>query len=159
MGILTKNLVWKAISLAEPGVLAILNHPGATWGPKWVAIFVDGPGLAEPQSFHMGENLKGRWSSDWGKPSDYDDIAKKKLEAVSRERESTRSLVSNCPWLFEKGEFLYVGGVFHDGISVAVSGAAGTADEAIAAIIVANIRMLCFFEVEKKIKVEDEKVR
>ncbi len=159
MGILTKDLAWKAFKLAEPSILAILNHPGATWGPKWVAIYVDGPGIAEPQLFHVGDDPKHRWSSDWGAPSGYDAIAKKKLEAVSREQESTRALISNCPWLFEKGEFLYVGGDFHEGISVAVSGAEGTADEAIAAIIIVNIKMLCFLEVERKIRSGDEKVR
>ncbi len=152
MSILTFDLVKKAVLLAEPSVLKILDVKGATWGPKWVMGFVTGPGIETPINFQLGEEPKERWLSSWGDVGRFVEVAEKKLDVVIREGESTNTVVATRPWCLKEGEFLYPGGATRDGISVVASGAKGRADEAISEIILAAIRMLAFLKADKRIE-------
>jgi len=78
MRILNEELVREAIRIAESGILAILNHEGATWGPKWVWGYVEGPGLDEPVSFQFGIDISKEWDSEWGQPDRFRKVAEKK---------------------------------------------------------------------------------
>ena len=71
-----------------------------------------------------------------------------------REGGMTSDLVNVAPWLFEKGEYLYPGALMRYGIAIAVSGARGRADEAIAEIILSMITMLAYLETDQRKKRE-----
>jgi len=146
MGLLTQELVEEALELAKPSILAILNFGDTTWGPEWVAGYVDGPGLENRISFQFGKNYQEKWNQNWGSPQGFFQIAQKKLDVAKREKLSTSVVVDTRPWCLKEGEFFYPGGVYRDGISVATSGAIGRTDEAISEIILSCIRLLCFLE-------------
>ena len=151
MRILTEALVEKAIELARPTALAILGEKGTTWGPKWVSGCVKGPGLSREVAFDIGE-VSERWEPEWGVRVRFIDIARSKLRVVEREGTPTSVLIATEPWRLEEGEYLYEGGVTRNGICVAVSGAEGRADEAIAEVVVSVIVMLAFMDVSERVK-------
>ncbi len=150
MRILTGKLVDRAIALTAPGAEVILNTHGTTWALKWVAGFVMGPGLSEPIWFEFGED--GPWNSDWGKPIDFTEIARAKLNASRREGLPTSVMAATKPWLLQRNEFLYPGGTTRDGITVAISGAKGRTDEALAEILLSTIIMLAMLEVDRRVE-------
>ena len=151
MRILTNEMVDKAIALAKPSALAILNEKGTTWGPKWVSGCVKGPGLSSEVAFDFGE-ISDRWQPEWGNRVNFSDVARSKLRVVEREGIPTSVLIATKPWQLEEGEYLYEGGVVRNGICVAVSGAEGRADEAIAEIVLSAIVMLAFMDVNERVK-------
>ncbi len=151
MRILTKDLVKKAIELARPSALAILNEAGTTWGPKWVSGCVKGPGLSTEVTFDFGE-VSDRWEPEWGVQVKFIDIARTKMRVLEREGIPTSVLIATEPWRLEQGEYLYEGGVTRNGISVAVSGAEGRADEAIAEMVLSAIVMLAFMDVNDRVR-------
>ncbi len=150
MRILTEELVKRAIALTAPGAEAILNTTGTTWGLRWVAGFVMGPGLAEPIWFEFGEDE--RWNPEWGKPINFTEVARAKLNASRREGLPTSVIAATKPWLLRRREFLYPGGTTRDGITVAVSGAKGRTDEALAEILLSTIIMLAMLEVDRRVE-------
>ena len=154
MGILSRDLVNKALKLAEPSILAILNEEGLTWGPKWVVGCTTGNGLPdEGMLFQFGKDYGKEWNSaEWGNQEMFFEIAKSKLKLVMREKTASSVIASTKPWVLESGEFLYTGGYYQDGIGVAVSGALSRTDEACAKIIHVSITMLAFLEAENRIR-------
>ena len=152
MGILNKYLVRKAIWLATPSILKILEHKGATWGPKWVTGFVSIPDREEWIDFQIGED------PEWGNPDRFFEIAGKKMAVVEREGKATSVVVATRPWRLKDGEYLYPGGATRDGISVVASGAKGRADEAISEIILSAIRMLAFLKADVKVEAHEMKI-
>lgn len=154
MGILNKDLVNKALKLAEPSILAILNEDGMTWGPEWVVGYITGPGLSnESILFQFGKDYGKEWkNADWGNQELFFEIARAKLKLVMREKMPSSVIAASKPWILESGEFLYTGGYYLDGIGVAVSGAMARTDEACAKIIHICVTMLAFLEAEKRIK-------
>lgn len=154
MGILSRDLVNKALKLAEPSILAILNEEGLTWGPKWVVGCMTGPGLLnENILFQFGKDYGKEWNNaEWGNQEMFFEIAKAKLKLVMREKMASSVIASTKPWVLEGGEFLYTGGYYQDGIGAAVSGALARTDEACAKIIHVSITMLAFLEAENRIR-------
>lgn len=148
--ILTRAMLNKAYELTKPSALAILNMPGATWGPKMAVGFVTGPGIETFNDFCF--EIDEPWNPEWGNEEKFWNIARRKLELAERMRMSTSVVVGTMPWVLEVSEFLYPGGgVYENGISVAFSGAMGWADEAIAKIFLANIIMLARLETDRRI--------
>jgi len=150
MRILTEDLVEKAIELVKPGVESILNAEGTTWGPKRIQGWVIGPGLKRPISFMIG-SLED-WKKEWGEIMNFHPIALSKLAVSAREGLPTSVIVAEKPWLLKDEEYLYPGGTTRDGITVAVSGAKGRVDEAIAEMVLSAIRMLAFLEADRRIQ-------
>ena len=148
MPILTSELVKRAIELVRPGIDAILNAEGTTWGPRWVCGTVKGPQDITVH-FTFGEFPE---SEPLSSKASFYNVAQTKLEATEREQLPTSVIVTTKPWLLRGGEYLYPGGTTRDGISVAVSGAKGRTDEAIAEIVLSIVIMLAYLEMEKRIK-------
>ena len=156
MEIITKELVRRAVEFVKPAVKKILDVEDTTWGPRWVEGLVKIPGLEERLSFTLGKITK--WNPTWGETISFGRIAAAKLQVVEREGVNTSILVATKPWKLEKGEYLYSGGAVRDGICVAVSGAKGRTDEAIAEMIISAITMLAFLETEKRLKEGQEQI-
>lgn len=155
--ILTPEMLREAITLTKPSALAILKNPKAIWGPKRVAGLVKGPGIEEPVKIVF--EIKEPWNlSKWGKKDKYWKIAMAKLAVVERLHMSTTIVLATMPWMLQSGEFLYIGGVYENGISVAFSGGRGWADEAIGKHLLANIIMLAHLEAERRIEAGEEKI-
>jgi hypothetical protein len=159
MRIITRELVEKAIELAKPTIIAILNAEGTTWGPKWVIVYVKAPGIEEKITVDINADclefnwgLLDHWEDKWGKREEFFKVAASKLDVSDREKLPTSIVVATMPWLLKNGEYLYAGGSTRDGISVGVSGAKGRTDEGIAEIILSIIRMLAFLGTEKRIQ-------
>lgn len=168
MRILTKELVEKAIELVRPVAEKILNTEGTTWGPKWVRGVVKLPGLLGPLDvigFEFGDvsiddfgDVSTEWNPDWGERKNFREIAETKLETAIREDMNTSFVVATRPWQLLPGEYLYAGGATRNGISVAVSGAKGVTDEALAEMVISAIIMLALLETEKRLKEGKEQI-
>ncbi len=144
-GILTGKMIKKAINLAKPSIFAILNDPKSVWRPKYVAINIAAPGLMTRYKTDIDAETKS-WDPEWPKKKQFALIAEKKTDLSEREQASTREIIAMTPWLVQKGEYLYPGGVYCEDIIVSVSGAKGDTDEAIANIILAMIVFLSYQE-------------
>ncbi|KKQ76581.1 MAG: hypothetical protein US98_C0032G0008 [Parcubacteria group bacterium GW2011_GWC1_38_6] len=150
--IITKKLINEAIELAKPIVQAFLTAEGFTWGPKYVIGFVSTPwtGLIPFDFVAPGETKE--WNPVWGEEKDFANIAMKKLELTLRIGKNTSVVTADTPWLIRDGEYLYPGGVTQEGISVAISGAKGRTDEALAEILISIIIMLANLEADGRKK-------
>jgi len=141
----------EAINLVRPTVEKILNDKKMTWGPKWIEGFIKAPGLKYGiTDFTIGK--KTEWNLEWGEKVSFSEIAAAKMHVIEREGINSSQVVATKPWKLETGEFLYPGGACRDGICVAVSGARGRADEAIAEMIISAIVMLAFMEADQRLK-------
>lgn len=164
MRILTKELVERAVELVCPAAKEILFAEGTTWGPKWVEGRVEAPGLEEMIKFDFGEEPHRfgeparKWRREWGEEIYFGEIAEAKLRVVMREGVNASLVVATKPWLLKGGEYLYAGGVYRDGIAVAVSGAKSATDEAIAEMVVSSIVMLAMLETERRQKEGKEQI-
>ncbi|NTU66322.1 MAG: hypothetical protein HGB08_00160 [Candidatus Moranbacteria bacterium] len=154
--IITEEMVREGVRLAMPAIDAILAKEGTTWGPKLVMWCVKIPGSENDihgESF--GESARWtdkNWEEGWESTGKFLAIARKKLAVAERERIATSVVAATRPWCLEEGEFLYPGGVYCDGVSVAVSGAKGETDEAIAWLILNAILMLTNLDARKRIE-------
>ena len=156
--IITLDLVEKACNLTEVAALAILNYPGATWGPKWVAGQFFAPGLSDSYDFEFGISPNREWNNNWGEFTRFTRIAVKNLTLIMREKASSSVIVATRPWLLRQGEFLYVGGAYEDGMAAAASGAEGWANEAISRHLIINVRMLAFLETDNRIQIDFKEI-
>jgi len=156
MRILTKELVKEAIELVRPAANKILETEGLTWGPKYVEGIVRITGLGEIIAFDFGDTTpkynKKAWDPKWGEQKNFALIARAKLSVVVREGMNTSLVVATRPWKLEPGEYLYAGGATRDGISVAISGAKGWVDEALAEMVISAISMLAHLETDKRLE-------
>ena len=148
--IINESMVQTAVHLTAAAAKKLSNSKtvGAAWGPRWVDVFVNAPGLKERLQFHFGE--KTEWNPEWGKQMDFEFVASKKQQLSEREKMNTSEIAALKPWLIQDGEYLYPGGVYDSGISVGVSGAKGWADEAIGKILVAYIIMFAMLETDTR---------
>jgi hypothetical protein len=151
MMILTEAMVRGAIELVRSTAEVILGAIDTTWGPRWVEGRVKVPGVEKILKFDFGTTDR-EWNPEWGKEKYFGEIAEAKLRVVEREGVNTRIVVATRPWKLKPGEGLYSGGAVRDGICVAVSGAKGTTDEAIAEMVISVIVMLAFLETERRLQ-------
>ena len=149
MRILTEMMVTKAIEMVRPAAETILSTAGTTWGPRWVEGWVAERDLTKRISFNFGTSSRD-WNPKWGDLKDFSKIASAKLDVVWREGMSTRLVVAIQPWTLRPSEYLYSGGVIRGSICVAVSGANGATDEAIAEIVLSSIIMLAQLEADER---------
>ena len=160
MGILNGECIEVALQLSKPSILAILNDECTTWGPKWITGFATGPGLLEERiGFEFGEAPGKIWDDKWETPEKHILVAKKNIDLVIREKCSSSVIIATRPWLLDSGEFLYTGGAYCDGIAVAVAGARGRVNEAIAEIIISTVKMLVYLETDYRIRIDQMDVR
>jgi hypothetical protein len=140
--------VLRAVNLAESAVYALFDDPEFVWGPKLVAVAVDGPGLEKPVVVWVG-NQDQPWQEDWGPQEQFRGIALWKVAAALDAGMPTAMLVHNHPLLLEDGDFLYEGGVcdLSKQIGVAASGIKGRGDEAVAKIVLAIMEALAHLQV------------
>ena len=73
----------------------------------------------------------------------YEELARAKAQLCLRSGHSASDVLNNAPWLFEAGDTHIAGGVFENGLVVAVSGLAEHLDEMIAWWILSTIQGLC----------------
>lgn len=153
MSLLTEALVREAIHLALPTIERILSNDYCTWGPRGVAIVVNGKGLLGPVTHVAGDlNTDGTWSDKrTSEHWNFQQIALQKMLTASRGGAPSVDVVENKPWLLEEGDSFYQGAVAEDdGLIVAVSGAYGQTDQAIAWIIWNLIWMLCALSIRER---------
>lgn len=155
--IITEELIKAAFGLVEPTVEVILLADGTTWGPRWVEGFVSAPGTDGTVPFKFGKVTE--WNEKWGPKRDSaSEIATMKLQVTEDTGEDTSTIVAVAPWLLKNGQYLYPGGASRLGISVAVSGAKGWVDEAIANMVIDCIIMLARLEVDARIARHEMKI-
>ena len=152
--ILTERLVMQAIELARPSALAILQHPGTTWGPKYVMGSVSCPivegGIV---SFRFGD-VPEEWDTSWGDEfaeADFFEFAERKRMLAERGGGPTSQIVVDMPWLLRPGDNLYPGGTAYGGLSCGVSGATGEADELIAKLVLSMVIGLTRMEAKHRV--------
>ncbi len=146
--LITRALVEQAIEIVRPAAERLIATEGANWGPKWVEVLVNAPGI---DSFVAG--LFGEWTaweSNWGELKNFGIIAAHKLRLVEREKRSSSEIVYMTPHLLQDGELLYSGAAHHAGISVACSGIKGRADETIANMLIDVIIGLSQLEADRR---------
>ncbi len=151
-GLLTRDIVFRALDLTRPSIIAILSRDFAIWGPSWVSIYINGPGLQKPffALINAGDS-ECKWKKEWGEEKNFGVIARHKLNLAQRTGMRTSLLASQCPWVFQEGDFFYPGGVAKEknGLVVATSGARGETDEGISDIIYVTIEMLCRIKIKE----------
>lgn len=151
MQINTESLVRTAIKLSEASALTILNHPELDCNQKWIVGYAWTPELWQAiLYFKFGDYKEGTWHIPAsGMPQmDYDLTiakrnAKKALSLIKSEKECTSAVIERRPWSLQD-KFDQAAGIYEDSISVAVSGENYRVNEAIARIVVTNIRMLAY---------------
>ncbi len=153
--IITEELVRKAVELTGPNAELVLAMKETVWGPTWVEGFIWAPGLGDAIFFTLGE--KNDWQPKEEQASSHE-VAKRKLAVLVREGVPTSTVVSTQPWCLQEGEFLYAGGATRDGIFVALSGARGRVDEALAEVVISFIRMLAHMEVDRRVANKEMKI-
>ena len=145
----------KAIRLAEPIAVAILEIPGVTWGPKWVTGLILFWGELVP--FSLGEDPSVKWNDEWGSPLGDILITKERLSLIARSRmtrviaERNDSLFPDCRGCADEWESLFSGSAHCTGTDVVCIGAKGAACTAIAEIILVNIKLLTILEADQPI--------
>jgi hypothetical protein len=152
--ILTEELVNKALNAAVPTIETLLQDDLCVWGPRYVAVWVSGPDVDVIR--YIPEKVPD-WDPAWGPQIIFSEIARAKLEVADRTGMSTADTLRH-PWVLQPGDTLYEGAVVSlGGLSVAISGAKGQADDGIARLILAIIEMYCRLELrslqEQKITV------
>jgi hypothetical protein len=147
-GILTTELVKRAITLAAPSINAVLAEQDTGWGPRWVAVVVSGPGLEQRVVETVGR-VEG-WKAEWGEQKDFRGIALRKAILAERTGMPTEVAVSRMPWLLQEGDYLFQGGTGEPGgLTVTASGAHGATDEGISELVKALVVMLCRLKVKQ----------
>lgn len=148
-GILTQELVTRAIALATPSINAVLAEKDTGWGPRWVAVVVSGPGL-EGRIVELVGHIE-EWKVQWGEQRDFREIASQKASLAERTGMPTEEVVSRKPWLLQEGDFLFQGGTAGEpgGLTVTASGAHGETDEGISDMVKALLIMLCRLRVKQ----------
>ena len=148
--IISEYLVTGVVNLVAPAIRELLNSEmaGATWGPQWVDVYINAPGLEHRFVTQFGKRTE--WNPEWGEERNFGLVADKKQQLSEREKMNTSEIAALKPWLIQDGEYLYPGGVYDSGISVGVSGAKGWADEAIGKILVAYIIMFAMLETDTR---------
>lgn len=148
MAIITEEMILKAIALIRPTAQTMLRTQGLTWGPKYVEGNIRINGLPASK-FRFGTMVK--WDPKWGEIKNFAKIAQRKRAEAERGRTNTSAIVAARPWILRKGDYLYSGGAYRDGIAVGVSGSFGWVDEAIAIMLIDVIVMLAHLEVDGRV--------
>lgn len=146
---LSASLVHQAVELASPTIQAIFDTPQCIWGPKLVAIVVEGPDIAEPVITWVGD-LAQSWEEGWGDPLEFEKIARWKAATAKRHGMPTSDLINLHPLLLQAGDYMYPGGVVDASgkIGIGVSGINGRADEMIAYILASILNGLAHLAVD-----------
>lgn len=152
MNIFTIAIANEAVELVRSAAEKILLTPGTTWGPKWVEGRIRVPESEEIISFLFGDPPQ-EWDPEWGEEIDFGAIAEKELHAMIQRDANNSIAVKTKPWLLEPG----VGGAPRNGICVAICGARGDADEAMAEMVISVIEMLAFLEIDEQLQKEENK--
>ncbi len=133
--ILTKDIAQRAVAIVRPTIEGILGS-GLTDGRSNLHLVVldpdNGRSLYE-ESF--GEK------TTWQHP--YDEIALAKASLCWHNEMVGRNVQKDAPWLYERGDTRYVGGVFENGLVAAASGLQDYFDEMISWMVVYAIQALC----------------
>lgn len=162
--ILTGERVIEAVERVRPSIHVMFADKRAVWRPPYIAFVVDGPGLIQPVTGYIGNPVyKKDWDPKWGKykhSSIFTNIARRKCEAARRNGEPTSVTIALRPEKFEKGEYLYPGGVAEekDGIGVGVSGLYGYVDEWMAWWIYHAVVTLCQQEATARIAGDKKRI-
>ena len=144
-----RHVVQAAIDQLQPFAEGLLAQSWTTWGPSYVHVYVRMPGCDEDLFFTLG-NREAAVDGE-----EFFTIAHRKLEAAAREKMDTRAIVALSPWLLQPGEYYYDGGVYRDGIVVAVSGVHAAVDHMLAAMIVEMIKALMIIDRDEHIAADD----
>ena len=155
--ILTPDLLLAVIELAKPSAMAIIEMPGTTWGPKYVMGSLKFPGIDHPSGFMFGEEPTA-WRPQWGDELPMDDFrkfAEHKRQLAERGQGPTSQIVVDKPWLLERGDNLYAGGTWYDGISVGVAGINSEADELIAKLVLTMLIGVARMEARNRVNTKN----
>ena len=134
--LLTKDLAQRAVDLVRPSIEKILGSELAGGRPSlYLAVLTPGSDLL------LYEESFGEPEVTWKYP--YDDIALAKTHLCQRTGMVARNVQRDAPWLYEKGDTRYVGGVIENGLVVAASGLQDYLDEMISWMVLSAIQGLC----------------
>ncbi|MCJ7793273.1 MAG: heme-binding protein [Candidatus Marinimicrobia bacterium] len=166
--ILTEELVKRALDFLGPSIEAMIKVKEAAFGPRFIFVGVDGPGLKEPVHGFFGDQSKvtsklSDWDPKWGEyihPTTFHGLAITKCKTARRNGEPTSVTITLHPEKFEKGEYLYAGGVAEekDGVAVGVSGLHGFVDEWIAWWVYHAIVTFCQQEAVDRIEADEKQI-
>ena len=146
--IISKRLLETAIAIARPTCEELLTRGGTCWGPHWV----EGVVLFRDIEMQFSYGEREGWKKAWGDKVSFKEIARKKAEAAHREGRSSRELANFAPQLFLPGEYLYIGAVSQDGLTVATSGAKSETDEGISKIVLDTIMTFVHLVVQERLE-------
>ncbi len=145
-GLLDAGMCVKAVDMAMPSIDALMKN--GTFRQPQMCIVVGNPlipaGSMPRHEFTSNGILyeralgnKKQWKNG------YDVFAKEKAYLSWKHRMTTQQIQTLCPHLLERGDILYYGSAFYDGIVVAASGVDPFHDEMVSWWVLAAIRALC----------------
>lgn len=134
--ILTRNLVYLAVNIIRPSIVKIIRSELAGGRPNLHLVVLD-PGTENI----LYEESFGEDKTKWKYP--YDEIARSKARLCQRTGMVARNVQKDAPWLYEKGDTRYVGGVIKNGLAIAASGLQDYLDEMISWMVFSAIQGLC----------------
>ncbi len=135
------NLVDQAINLASPTINQLLGSELVGGRKNIFVVVIEPSGKQFPYKFGPDQ------VKDFQHP--YHIIAGAKAEMCHRTGKPSGHVLHRTPWLFEKGDCRYAGGVVEDGLAVGVSGLQSHFDEMVAWMIFNAIAGLCMDAIAK----------
>lgn len=133
--VLDEELVKLAVRIVRPAINSLLGST-ITDGRSHLHLVVLKPGSEDI----LYEESFG-YRSAWEHP--YDAIACGKARLCQRTGMVARNVQRDAPWLYEKGDTCFVGGVIENGLVVAASGVQDYFDEMISWMVLSAIQGLC----------------
>lgn len=133
---LTRYLAKKSVDIVRSAIEDLLGSELTGRRPNLHLVII-GPDSDEI----LWEESFGGDQSTWQRP--YDEIARSKAGIVKRTGMTLRTLEKDAPWLYQKGDTRYVGGVTENGLVIAASGLQDYFDEMISRMVLSAIQALC----------------
>lgn len=132
----------------------IINEPGASWGPKYVAVVVE---TADGDTVSNGYGTLAGWDYEaWGDCPHFLEVALAKLETVKVAADPASAVGEYAPFLLPKGGCLWRGAVSAPGIWVAASGLTQEADVAVATVVLDAFRNAAKAEIARRLATGQE---
>ena len=128
-GLLEQRTVNSVLTGLAPMIERMLTDPVRIWGPRFVAVVVLIQGEVCSWEYFGSQD---QWDPAWADPVEFYEVAYAKAKLALRTGLSTREVRERAPFLLQRGDYLWAGGVAAPGIAVGVSGATENGDEEIA---------------------------
>ncbi len=133
--ILTEDIARRAVAIARPTIEEVLGSDLVDGRANLHLVVLDPDNGRAIYEESFGDK------ATWQHP--YDKIAQAKASLCWHNERVGRSIQNDAPWLYERGDTRYAGGVFENGLVVAASGLQDYFDEMISWMVVSAIQALC----------------